>query len=50
MSSLVATQKTFLSQPHFAVVGASKDQSKYGTKVGPCSLSRIRLEMEINHC
>ncbi|KAI0779669.1 NAD-P-binding protein [Fomes fomentarius] len=33
MSSLVTTQKTFLSQPHFAVVGASKDQSKYGTKV-----------------
>jgi len=28
-----AIQKTFLSQPFFAVVGASKDQNKYGTKV-----------------
>ncbi|KAF8637299.1 hypothetical protein AX16_010829 [Volvariella volvacea WC 439] len=26
-------QKAFLSSPHFAVIGASKDQSKYGTKV-----------------
>jgi len=25
---------TFLSSPHFAVLGASKDQSKVGTKVG----------------
>ena len=23
-----------MSSPHFAVVGASKDQSKFGTKVG----------------
>ncbi|KAF8236035.1 NAD(P)-binding protein [Tricholoma matsutake] len=28
-----AIQKAFLSQPFFAVVGASKDQSKYGTRV-----------------
>ena len=28
-----AIQKTFLSQPFFAVVGASKDETKYGTKV-----------------
>ncbi|KAF8631783.1 hypothetical protein AX17_004998 [Amanita inopinata Kibby_2008] len=28
-----AMQRTFLSAPFFAVVGASKDQSKYGTKV-----------------
>ncbi|KAI0044186.1 NAD(P)-binding protein [Auriscalpium vulgare] len=26
-------QKTFLSSPKYAVVGASKDQTKYGTKV-----------------
>jgi hypothetical protein len=26
-------KKLFLSAAHFAVVGASKDQSKYGTKV-----------------
>jgi hypothetical protein len=26
-------QKLFLSSPRYAVVGASKDQSKYGTKV-----------------
>ncbi|KAI0335068.1 NAD(P)-binding protein [Cubamyces sp. BRFM 1775] len=30
---LVDVQKKFLSAPKFAVVGASKDQSKYGTKV-----------------
>ncbi|TFK74292.1 NAD-P-binding protein [Pluteus cervinus] len=28
-----AIQKTFLKSPHFAVVGASKDQSKFGTKI-----------------
>ncbi|PFH53951.1 hypothetical protein AMATHDRAFT_72972 [Amanita thiersii Skay4041] len=28
-----ALQKTFLSSPFFAVVGASKDPSKFGTKV-----------------
>jgi hypothetical protein len=28
-----AKQRLFLSAPRFAVVGASKDQSKYGTKV-----------------
>ncbi|KAF9023967.1 NAD-P-binding protein [Hymenopellis radicata] len=28
-----ATKKLFLSSPSFAVVGASKDQSKFGTKV-----------------
>ncbi|KAI0694992.1 NAD-P-binding protein [Cerioporus squamosus] len=33
MSSLIDIQKKFLSAPHYAVVGASKDQSKYGTKV-----------------
>ena len=33
MSSLTSIQKTFLSAPHHAVVGASKDQSKFGTKV-----------------
>ncbi|KAI0027942.1 NAD-P-binding protein [Vararia minispora EC-137] len=28
-----AIQKTFLSSPLFAVIGASKDQTKWGTKV-----------------
>ncbi|KAF8160707.1 CoA-binding protein [Crassisporium funariophilum] len=28
-----AIQKTFLASPYFAVIGASKDQNKYGTKV-----------------
>ncbi|KAF9527336.1 NAD-P-binding protein [Crepidotus variabilis] len=31
--AITQTEKTFLSSPHFAVVGASKDQSKIGTKV-----------------
>ena len=26
-------QQTFLQIPHFAVVGASKDQNKWGTKI-----------------
>ncbi|KAJ2987927.1 hypothetical protein NUW54_g9280 [Trametes sanguinea] len=30
---LVEVQKKFLSSPKYAVVGASKDQSKFGTKV-----------------
>ncbi|KAJ7480057.1 NAD-P-binding protein [Mycena galericulata] len=29
----VAIQKLFLSSPYFAVIGASKDQTKFGTKV-----------------
>ncbi|KDQ55693.1 hypothetical protein JAAARDRAFT_37108 [Jaapia argillacea MUCL 33604] len=33
MASAREIQKTFLSAPRFAVVGASKDASKYGTKV-----------------
>ncbi|KAI0301041.1 NAD-P-binding protein [Multifurca ochricompacta] len=33
-------QKYFLSSPHFAVVGASKDQSKYGTKILQWYLAR----------
>ncbi|RPD78628.1 NAD-P-binding protein [Lentinus tigrinus ALCF2SS1-7] len=33
MSSLADIQKKFLSAPHYAVVGASKDQTKFGTKV-----------------
>ncbi|EJF65016.1 NAD(P)-binding protein [Dichomitus squalens LYAD-421 SS1] len=33
MSSLAEVQKTFLSAPKYAVVGASKDQTKFGTKV-----------------
>ncbi|KAM5530531.1 hypothetical protein V8D89_015808 [Ganoderma adspersum] len=33
MSSLTEIQKTFLSVPKYAVIGASKDQTKFGTKV-----------------
>ncbi|KAJ7760992.1 NAD-P-binding protein [Mycena metata] len=33
MANVAAIQKLFLSSPYFAVIGASKDQSKYGTKV-----------------
>ncbi|KAJ7782385.1 NAD-P-binding protein [Mycena maculata] len=29
----VSLQKLFLSSPYFAVVGASKDQTKFGTKI-----------------
>jgi len=32
--SLAETKATFMSSPHFAVLGASKDQTKVGTKVG----------------
>ncbi|KAK7005992.1 NAD-P-binding protein [Favolaschia claudopus] len=33
MASLAAVQKLFLSSPYYAVVGASKDQTKFGTKI-----------------
>ncbi|KII92700.1 hypothetical protein PLICRDRAFT_37492 [Plicaturopsis crispa FD-325 SS-3] len=33
MSTEIEREKLFLSAPKFAVVGASKDQSKFGTKV-----------------
>ena len=33
MSSITPTEKAFLAAPHFAVVGASKDTSKFGTRV-----------------
>ncbi|KLO15368.1 NAD(P)-binding protein [Schizopora paradoxa] len=33
MRTLAEIQRTFLSAPRFAVVGASKDQAKFGTKV-----------------
>ena len=32
-------KRVFMSSPHFAVLGASKDQSKVGTKVGFAVLS-----------
>jgi hypothetical protein len=34
MSSKAEIKKAFFSQPHFAVVGASKDENKWGTKAG----------------
>lgn len=33
MATVAQKQRLFLSSPQFAVVGASKDQSKFGTKV-----------------
>ncbi|KAJ3513913.1 hypothetical protein NLJ89_g2687 [Agrocybe chaxingu] len=33
MAAISPVQKTFLGQPFFAVIGASKDTSKFGTKV-----------------
>ncbi|KAJ7623586.1 NAD-P-binding protein [Roridomyces roridus] len=33
MANSVAIQKLFLSSPAFAVIGASKDQTKFGTKI-----------------
>ena len=32
--SLAEIKATFMSSPYFAVVGASKDEGKVGTKVG----------------
>jgi hypothetical protein len=33
MTNTIQKQKLFLSSPYYAVVGASTDQSKFGTKV-----------------
>ncbi|KAJ6594478.1 NAD-P-binding protein [Mycena capillaripes] len=33
MANVAAVQKLFLSSPYFAVVGASKDQTKFGTRI-----------------
>ncbi|KAJ6498782.1 NAD-P-binding protein [Mycena sanguinolenta] len=33
MANIAAIQKLFMSSPHFAVIGASKDQTKFGTKI-----------------
>lgn len=38
MSSITPTEKAFMAAPHFAVVGASKDTSKFGTRVCTSSL------------
>jgi len=32
--TLAEIKRAFMSSPHFAVLGASKNQSKFGTKVG----------------
>ena len=39
-----SVQATFLSAPKYAVVGASKDQTKFGTKVSSFRIS-IRTRM-----
>ncbi|KAI0081986.1 NAD-P-binding protein [Panus rudis PR-1116 ss-1] len=39
-AAVAATKKLFLSSPKYAVVGASKDQSKFGTKVLKWYLAR----------
>ncbi|OBZ71056.1 hypothetical protein A0H81_09325 [Grifola frondosa] len=41
-------QKLFLSSPRFAVVGASKDQSKFGTKVLKWYLARDKTVTPIH--
>ncbi|KAJ7093042.1 NAD-P-binding protein [Mycena crocata] len=33
MASVAAIQKLFLSSPYYAVIGASKDQTKFGTRI-----------------
>lgn len=43
MPTTAEIQRLFLSSPRYAVVGASKDQSKYGTKVGSMHDVTIRL-------
>lgn len=43
MTTINPIQKTFLASPYFAVVGASKDQSKYGTKVVAVLISSCPL-------
>jgi hypothetical protein len=44
-TSFSVIQKTFLSSPFFAVVGASKDQNKFGTKVGSFQSSFLELRI-----
>ncbi|TDL24286.1 NAD-P-binding protein, partial [Rickenella mellea] len=43
MATVVEIQKLFLSAPRYAVVGASKDQTKYGTKVLRWYLTRDKV-------
>ena len=50
MTTSSAIQKTFLQSPFFAVVGASKDRNKFGTKVWQFQISPGRYGSEIrNH-
>jgi hypothetical protein len=35
-TSQASIKQSFFAQPHFAVVGASKDEQKWGTKVRRC--------------
>ncbi|KAH9948624.1 NAD-P-binding protein [Amylocystis lapponica] len=44
----VDIQKSFLSSPRFAVVGASKDESKFGTKVLQWYLARDKAVTPIH--
>lgn len=41
MRTLAEIQRAFLAAPRFAVVGASKDQAKFGTKVRVSNWVRI---------
>ncbi|KAF5351918.1 hypothetical protein D9756_007648 [Leucocoprinus leucothites] len=47
MTTAQEIKKKFLSSPNFAVVGASKDQSKFGTKVS-ASLPPLHLPLTHN--
>lgn len=41
-------KRLFLSSPRFAVVGASKNQSKFGTKVGSLPFAIRRTAWKLN--
>ncbi|KAG8945536.1 hypothetical protein FRC04_000739 [Tulasnella sp. 424] len=49
MPTTAEIQKLFLSSPRYAVVGASKDPSKYGTRVLKWYITRKRDVTPIHH-
>ena len=48
MAAAQAAQRLFITSPQFAVVGASKDESKFGTKVLRWYLERNKLVTPIH--
>ncbi|PCH36028.1 NAD(P)-binding protein [Wolfiporia cocos MD-104 SS10] len=49
MSGTTAMKRAFLTTPRFAVVGASKNQSKFGTKVLQWYLQRNKNVTPVHH-